>query len=271
MPSFITLFCFDFSGCGLSEGEYISLGWFEKEDIEEVVDFLRKSNKVSTIGLWGRSMGAATSLMHAKADPSIAGLVLDSAFTDLKTLAEELCKTYANLPKLVVTGAMAIVRKTIQNKAKFDINNLCPISHVKEAFIPALFVHGKDDSFIKPHHTQKLYDEYSGDKNIVFCEGDHNSTRPGFLFDSIGIFFYNTLQVKMLVPDSANSVGMPKSCMGLGMQKNAYMNGAGIKIGNEAEIGEMLGEWDEKELEEALKESLKISEDVKEKEEKKKN
>lgn len=30
--------------------------------------------------------------MHADRDPSIAGMVIDSAMTDLKTLAEELCK-----------------------------------------------------------------------------------------------------------------------------------------------------------------------------------
>ena len=35
-------------------------------------------------------MGAVTALMHADRDPSIAGLVLDSPFSSLKILAEEL-------------------------------------------------------------------------------------------------------------------------------------------------------------------------------------
>jgi hypothetical protein len=39
---------------------------------------------------------------------------------------------------------MAMVRKTIQNKAKFDIDSLNPLeNHVKKAFIPAMFVAGK--------------------------------------------------------------------------------------------------------------------------------
>jgi hypothetical protein len=38
---------------------------------------------VSTIGLWGRSMGAVTALMYADYDPSIGGLVLDSPFSNL--------------------------------------------------------------------------------------------------------------------------------------------------------------------------------------------
>jgi pimeloyl-ACP methyl ester carboxylesterase len=84
MQANMTLFCFDFAGCGKSEGEYISLGWHERDDVNVIVEYLRKHRKVNTIGLWGRSMGAATALLHANRDPSIAGLVLDSAFADLQ-------------------------------------------------------------------------------------------------------------------------------------------------------------------------------------------
>ena len=56
----ISVCLFDFSGSGLSEGEYISLGWFEIEDVEIVVKYLRNTGKVTNIALWGRSMGAVT-------------------------------------------------------------------------------------------------------------------------------------------------------------------------------------------------------------------
>ena len=49
----INLFVFDFAGCGLSEGDYISLGWNEKEDLKIIVDFVQKLPGVSKIGLWG--------------------------------------------------------------------------------------------------------------------------------------------------------------------------------------------------------------------------
>lgn len=60
----ICVFTFDFAGSGLSEGEFVSLGWYERDDLETVVSFLRDTNSVSTIGLWGRSMGAVTSIMY---------------------------------------------------------------------------------------------------------------------------------------------------------------------------------------------------------------
>jgi len=189
LPSNITLFCLDFSGCGLSEGEYISLGWFERDDVDAVIDYLRGTGKVSTIGLWGRSMGAVTAIMHGDRDPSIAGMVLDSPFTELKVLAEELCSNFTKIPKFILSGAMSLIRKTIQSKAKFDINDLIPMNHVKAGFMPAFFVAGKQDTFIDPHHAKDLYEKYAGDKNIVIVDGDHNSVRPQFLLDSIAIFF----------------------------------------------------------------------------------
>ena len=38
----INTFVFDFAGCGLSEGEYISLGYHEKDDLNIVIDFIEK-------------------------------------------------------------------------------------------------------------------------------------------------------------------------------------------------------------------------------------
>lgn len=43
LPMNVTLFAFDFAGCGRSEGEYISLGWYEREDVECVIEYLRSS------------------------------------------------------------------------------------------------------------------------------------------------------------------------------------------------------------------------------------
>jgi hypothetical protein len=52
-----TLFSLDFCGSGKSEGEYVSLGAFEKDDLQAVIEYLRGTLRVSTIALWGRSMG----------------------------------------------------------------------------------------------------------------------------------------------------------------------------------------------------------------------
>ncbi|KAI3948199.1 hypothetical protein MKX01_014798 [Papaver californicum] len=194
LPSYTTVFTLDFSGSGLSGGEHVTLGWNEKDDLQAVVNYLRSDGNVSCIGLWGRSMGAVTSLMYGAEDPSIAGMVLDSPFSDLVDLMMELVDTYKfRLPKFTVKFAIQYMRKVIQKKAKFDITDLNTIKVAKSCFVPVLFGHAVDDDFINPHHTDRIYEAYVGDKNIIKFEGDHNSPRPQFYFDSITIFFHNVL------------------------------------------------------------------------------
>ncbi|CAN7133477.1 unnamed protein product [Brassica rapa subsp. narinosa] len=196
LPSNITIFTLDFSGSGLSGGEYVTLGSNEKDDLKAVVEYLRTDVNVSLIGLWGRSMGAVTSLMYGAEDPSIAAMVLDSPFSDLVDLMMELVDTYKfPLPKFTIKFAIQYMRRAVQKKAKFDITDLNTIKVVaKSCFVPVLLGHAIDDDFIYPHHSERIYEAYVGDKNIIKFEGDHNSQRPQFYFDSINIFFHNVLQ-----------------------------------------------------------------------------
>jgi len=156
LPQNIQLISFDFSGCGMSEGEWVSLGYYEKDDLARVVDILRDSGKVSTIGLWGRSMGAATALLHGDRDPCIAGMVIDSSFSNLKQLAKEMAFNHIKIPKFILSTGIAFIRRTIKNKAGFDIEELSPITHADRCFIPALFIAARGDDFIKLHHTQDI-------------------------------------------------------------------------------------------------------------------
>lgn len=122
LPMNIMVVTFDFSGCGMSEGEYISLGYYEKEDVSVLVNHLRENNLVTRIGLWGRSMGAATSIQCAQADPSLACVVLDSPFSSLVTLAGELVTSADfSIPNIMFKIAFSVIRKSVKKRAKFDI------------------------------------------------------------------------------------------------------------------------------------------------------
>ncbi|RHN72738.1 putative serine aminopeptidase, S33, alpha/Beta hydrolase [Medicago truncatula] len=195
LPSNITVFTLDFSGSGLSDGDHVSLGWHEKDDLKMVVSYLRSNKQVSRIGLWGRSMGAVTSLLYGAEDPSIAGLVLDSAFSNLYDLMMELVDVYKiRLPKFTLKMVVQYMRRVIEKKAKFDIMDLNCLQAAPKTFIPVLFGHGNDDDFVQPHHSDLIAESYAGDKNIIKFDGDHNSIRPQIFYDSVCIFFYNVLR-----------------------------------------------------------------------------
>lgn len=205
LPSNITVFTLDFSGSGLSDGDYVSLGWHEKDDLKSAVSYLRDMKNISCIGLWGRSMGAVTSLLYGSEDPSIAGMILDSPFSNLFDLMMELVDVYKiRLPKFTVKVAVQYMRRVIQKRAGFDIMDLNVAQIAPKTFIPALFGHATEDAFIQPHHSDTIFKSYAGDKNIIKFEGDHNSARPQFYYDSVSIFFYNVLR-----PPQLSATGAP--------------------------------------------------------------
>ena len=180
LPKNICLFSFDFCGCGKSEGEYISLGHYEKDDVHSVVEYLKKSKKVSKIGLWGRSMGAVTAIMYASEHPkNISALILDSGFYSLNLLIRELVDSKVNLPNFIFEKILKMVKETVKEKAGFDLDEIEPFIYAKNCCVPAFFCHGEEDNFVLPHHCKDLYNDYKGFyKSINLVKGNHNSSRP---------------------------------------------------------------------------------------------
>eukprot|EP00761_Pharyngomonas_kirbyi_P000292 gb/GECH01000292.1/.p1 GENE.gb/GECH01000292.1/~~gb/GECH01000292.1/.p1 ORF type:complete len:410 (+),score=56.03 gb/GECH01000292.1/:1-1230(+) len=228
LPYNITVLSFDFSGSGLSEGEYVSLGFYEQQDVLKVVDYLWKTNTVSKIGLWGRSMGAATSLMYASRTGrhDVSAICCDSPFTSLEEIIQDLVETHkAWVPKMAVRIAVRALRSSIQTKAQFDIKKLCPVDEVSQAVVPVLFGHATGDDFIKIKHSQRLYESYPGDKLMVEFDGDHNSERPDFFYDTVASYFYTHL----VENDPRVNKNIPRGSiarsMGVGVQTYRDRNG----------------------------------------------
>lgn len=198
LPLNITVFSFDFAACGRSEGEYISLGWYEILDVKCVIDYLRSTKKVGPIGLWGRSMGAVTSIMYASRDPTIAGIFIDSPFFSLNLLMDELSKEKVALPGFLVKKILIKIQETVKEKAGFNIDDIDTEKYCKKCFVPAFFCHGKDDTFVRLHHSMDLFKVYPGEKDILIVEGDHNDIRPNELNEKSAEFFYNALKCRNL-------------------------------------------------------------------------
>ena len=156
------MFAFDFAGCGRSEGEYISLGWFERDDCAACIDHLRSLHVVTAIALWGRSMGAGSAVMQASRDPSLAGLILDSPFSNFEAVAMELVAgaqdavpNVPSIPPFLARTALRVVASSVHKRAGFDLYKLRPVDCAPTCFIPALFATAHDDVLVRPHHSQQ--------------------------------------------------------------------------------------------------------------------
>eukprot|EP01055_Gregarina_sp_Pseudo9_P000850 Gregarina_sp_Pseudo_9__849@NODE_1544_length_1508_cov_21_660313_g1431_i0_p1_GENE_NODE_1544_length_1508_cov_21_660313_g1431_i0NODE_1544_length_1508_cov_21_660313_g1431_i0_p1_ORF_typecomplete_len421_score43_33Hydrolase_4/PF12146_8/3_6e24Peptidase_S15/PF02129_18/5_2e20Peptidase_S15/PF02129_18/3e03Peptidase_S9/PF00326_21/2_8e14Abhydrolase_1/PF00561_20/1_2e12DUF818/PF05677_12/3_1e12DUF1100/PF06500_11/6_3e12Acyl_transf_2/PF02273_15/1_5e11DLH/PF01738_18/4_9e09Abhydrolase_6/PF12697_7/7_4e09FSH1/PF03959_1 len=201
LPLNITVVGFDFSGSGRSDGEYVTLGWNEEHDLKAVVDYLRENRRVSSLGLWGRSMGAVAALRYASKDALILAMVCDSPFSNLRQLAEELASSFVRIPipKMLVGAALNMVRNTIKSKSGLDIDKLDVVQTARETNVPVMIVTGLDDIFVRSHHARALYENYKhNEKWYVEVEGDHNSQRSPRISNSIGIFFYQYLFCRFL-------------------------------------------------------------------------
>eukprot|EP00217_Crustomastix_stigmatica_P005665 CAMPEP_0183792478 /NCGR_PEP_ID=MMETSP0803_2-20130417/2602_1 /TAXON_ID=195967 /ORGANISM="Crustomastix stigmata, Strain CCMP3273" /LENGTH=414 /DNA_ID=CAMNT_0026036833 /DNA_START=219 /DNA_END=1463 /DNA_ORIENTATION=+ len=210
LPGGICVATLDFGGSGLSDGKYISLGVRETEELAVLVEHLRAEGRTTKIGLWGRSMGAATAIKYGSTDPSIAGIVADSPFARLTDIMHELVDDYLASNRLAVPQfmkrlAISAVKQSVLSRGGFNIEDADYVAAAESNFCPALFGHGNDDDFVRPHHSERIFAAYAGDKNIVRFEGGHNDHRPEFFRNSVTIFFHNTLDPPPL-PQPSDSI-----------------------------------------------------------------
>jgi pimeloyl-ACP methyl ester carboxylesterase len=191
----INLCVFDFQGSGLSEGEYISLGYNEKHQVKNIVDFVEKYPGVGKIGLWGRSMGAATALIYTSMDKRIKATVVDSPFEDFRKLAKEMVLGQIKLPGFLVEGAISIIGKSVKNRNGMDINDIKAIDAVKQCEGPVVFIHARDDELVPYHHSEDLIKNYKGKIKILkSVNGGHNARRANSLMEFVGDFFAKHLE-----------------------------------------------------------------------------
>eukprot|EP00419_Tripos_fusus_P068738 CAMPEP_0172894204 /NCGR_PEP_ID=MMETSP1075-20121228/150338_1 /TAXON_ID=2916 /ORGANISM="Ceratium fusus, Strain PA161109" /LENGTH=542 /DNA_ID=CAMNT_0013749189 /DNA_START=1 /DNA_END=1626 /DNA_ORIENTATION=- len=204
LPRDLTVFCLDLSGSGRSGGEYISLGYHEEQDLKIVLQHLRSLDTVSSIALWGRSMGATTSILRAAEDHALAACVLDSAFRDLRTVAEELVnRGKYPVPQFILSWALHMIRSEVSTRAAFDPLELMPIESAPRAVCPAFFGVAADDTFVLPHHTQDLHNAWAGERTLRVFDGGHNGVRPSWFLEEAAEFLVDRMRTRSIFKEDA--------------------------------------------------------------------
>jgi len=181
---------FDFSGCGHSEGEYVTLGFKEIWDLDSIIDHLRKYYGRNKFILWGRSMGAVTAIMYAhefkEAASVLLALVLDSPFSDAKTMIADLLTSHSpNLPRFLISSFLFPISQTLKSQTGYPVLSSSPRLLVSELSIPSIYIVAKEDKISLPSRVQELHDKHKGVKKLLIIEGEHNSWRDHETIDSV--------------------------------------------------------------------------------------
>ncbi len=184
---FITIFpdsnllLFDTRSHGQSEGSLISLGYYESRDVKAAVNFMKQElscheKKNLPMILVGVSMGGAAALRAVHDDSSLCdALVIDSTYSSLR---KTMHNTLAYKTKLPSFPFYPIMIRLFKYFTACDVDNMDSVELVKHIKQPILFIHSKNDFFVRPEHSIELYDNAKHPLSKL-CIGPRS--RHGFL------------------------------------------------------------------------------------------
>lgn len=151
-----------------SGGDYIGMGWLDKEDIKVWIQWIVKQDSKAQIIIHGVSMGGATTMMLSGDNvENVVGYIEDCGYTSVWDIfASELDKRFS-LPTFPVLNLANMVAKM---KAGYDFKEASSIEQVKKCRKPMLFIHGGKDDFVPVDMGYKVYEAAVCEKELFIVD-----------------------------------------------------------------------------------------------------
>ncbi|HET7466760.1 MAG TPA: alpha/beta fold hydrolase [Candidatus Dormibacteraeota bacterium] len=160
---------YSYRGMSGSDRAPVTFGIKEVLELQAVIAFARKRIPQARIGLLGYSMGAVVSLLGAAGEPGVEALVLDSPFSDLRTLLIENVRTRARLPGTPFVWLAGLMLRARSGGKLSDCSPMSVLSSLEPR--PLFFIHGGADRITNVNHSRRLYDAYRGPREIWIVQG----------------------------------------------------------------------------------------------------
>lgn len=156
---------YDSRAHGQSGGDACTYGFFEKRDLQKVLDTLGNSRVV----VIGTSLGAAVALQAAAEDSRIAAVVAAEPFSDLRTVATE------RAPFIFTRSSIERAFALAAQQGGFKVEDVSPLAAAPRIKVPVLLIHGDRDSKTRPAHSRRLFDALTGPKRLLLIPGAGHS------------------------------------------------------------------------------------------------
>lgn len=159
----------DQRGTENSEDEKITFGYYEKEDIKTIVDFIKEKTEKGRIVLHGFSMGGATAGLYGgtkHASENISGIILDSSFDSMKNVFLPVWDQFeTGLPAELAlwTGDFALKRLFGFNFKDADV-----VSALEKCSVPVFLIQGEKDEIAPPSMGMKMYSALKENKKELW-------------------------------------------------------------------------------------------------------
>lgn len=162
----------DFMGCGGSEGNQCTIGYFESSDITAAYQFLVNEGE-NNIVLFGTSMGAVASMKAVSEDSlKVSAMILECPFGSMyKTTCARF--NMMNIPSFPMAGLLVFWGGVENGFWAFDHN---PTEYSKQISCPALVFYGEKDPKVSREETDEIFSNLQGKKQLTtFPEAGHEN------------------------------------------------------------------------------------------------
>ena len=158
---------YDLRGHGLDAPTFCTFTVRERKDLRAMImDSRERYPNASLFGIHGESLGAATSVAVLEEKPPVDFVVADCGFSDIVPVLKGKAAAM-HAPGFLIDLASVCAR--IRFGCSFS--RMRPIDSLKGNTIPILFIHGADDRFVPPEHSERMKEATGGYAEIHLVPG----------------------------------------------------------------------------------------------------
>ena len=163
--------CPDLRCQGESKGDFIGMGWTDREDVMLWINDILDEYPTAKIVVQGESMGASCALMMEGLNlpENIVCVISDCAYSDSVTMFRKQLKDWFSLPDI---GFIGSARLWLMIRGGYDLKNASALTEVTKGSLPTLFIHGDRDRIVPVGACKELYEACaSPEKDMLIVEG----------------------------------------------------------------------------------------------------
>lgn len=149
-----------------SEAGAVTMGWKDRLDIVDWVNFIAKNYPHSKIILHGESMGAATTMMTTGEElpANVKVAVADCGYTSVWDIFSNKIKNNFKMHEFPTLYSANTINKIYSG---FDFKEASAVEQLKKSKTPTIFIHGDKDTFVPYEMLDRVYEAAACEKAKV--------------------------------------------------------------------------------------------------------
>ncbi|MBZ0317287.1 MAG: alpha/beta fold hydrolase [Anaerolineae bacterium] len=165
------LLMFDLRASGTSQGDIVTMGCKEVQDVEAAFDFLTQQPEVNSdrIAIFGHSMGGTSAIRAMVRIPQARVVIASAAYSTFPGTVADGVKQVRPFPAFPIAN---IIVQMVTWQSDCDLSEVRPIDDIPHISPRAvLLIQGTEDETIRRHNADELFAAARAPKELYMVEG----------------------------------------------------------------------------------------------------